>query len=237
ARLLEESNPEQVFNISTALMSMLLKEAGRAESLAIEVPAESDINLLIDLCFKLIDSVPDGGNTPEFITGQLLESYQEQINSGIQVDGHKEGASTTSTTSNKPGDITEKSADGAVLAVYEITMKPFDDQRISDSEDTVKRFIEETGQQIQEINVICRESDVHPDVIPATNTKYHLGTFIFRNITYQFYEIHLWIVAALSRLIPSNRAMFYKSINEYIAAPNTSEKVKKFWKQLHERGS
>lgn len=233
-QLIEESSSEQVRNLLTALISMLLAEAGKIQELTIEVPAESNINLLSDLCFKLIDNVPASGNTPEIIVGQLLECYQEQIGSGIQVEGYKEGASTTSTTSKKPSDITEKSTDQSVLAAYEVTMKPFDAQRISDSADTVKQFIDETGQHVQEIIVICRESDVHPDAILTDSVRFHLATLLFRSITYQFYEIHEWIVAALSRLSPSNRARFYEHLNDYIAEPNTSGEVKRFWKQLHD---
>jgi len=237
AQWIEEADADQVGNFIIALLAKLLEEAERVESLSIEVPDESNVNRLSLLCFMLIDNAPAGGNTPEFIVGQLLESYHEEANSGVQVIGYKEGASVTSTTSKKPSDIIEQTPAGDILATYEITMKPFDEQRISDSEDAVKKYNELTGQNIAEIIVLCRRQDIHPDAKPFDSTAFYLGTLLFRGITYQFYEIHHWIIAALSRLGPLARAQFYRRLNDYIAEPNTSEQVKEYWKQLHTESS
>lgn len=234
AHYIEKSSGDQVRNFLAALLSMLLGEAARVQSLGIEVPAESDINYLSHLCFMLIDNVPASGNTPEYIVGLLLESYHDELNSKVQVLGYTKGASTTSTTSKKPADIIEQSPNGDVLAAYEVTMKPFDKQRIDDSEDAVSKYNDLTGQNISEVNVICRNEDVHPDATRYSSTAFHLGTLEFSGIVYQFYEIHHWIAAALGRLTPSNRAKFYQHLNKYIANPNTSELVKECWKQLHE---
>ena len=212
-----------------------MDESKRVEALNIEVPEESSIGNLAQLCWQLIDNVPDGGNTPQFIVGQLLETYHENMHSGVKVMGHKEEAAVTSTTSKKPADIMEQSASGNTLAVYEVTVKPFDEQRASDSEQAIRAFQQHTGQDIPEVIVVCREVDVHPLAVRTQAASLHLGTLIFHGLTYQFLEIHRWIMSALSRLSPKARVEFYRRLNDRISKPSTSEKVKKFWKHLHQQ--
>jgi hypothetical protein len=235
AEWIEKSNESEIRGCIAALLSNLLGEAKRVEAFNIEVPRESDIAELSKLCWQLIDTMPDAGNTPQFIIGQLLETYHEYANSRIEVIGHKEGASVTSTTSKKPGDIIEQKTNGEILAVYEVTMKPFDEQRASDSEEAVRAFIKLTGQSIAEVVVICRDIDIHPSATQPEDTSIYLGKLAFRGLTYQFFEIHHWIEAALGRLSVEGRIEFYKALNDYIAKPATSERVKEFWKKIHEK--
>jgi len=62
------------------------------------------------------------------------------LNTGIKVTGYKDRASTTSTTSKKPGDLNEETREGLILKVYEVTVKPFDQQRIIESFEALKAY-------------------------------------------------------------------------------------------------
>jgi len=122
---------------------------------------------------------------------------------------------------------------GNIIAVYEVTVKPFDEQRISDSAETILEYSKATSMDIPEIFVLCRDSDVHPSAIRNRSNSLHLATMLFRGLTYQFLNIYQWLTAALSRLSPKSRIRFYRDLNDYIADANTSEKVKSFWRELH----
>ncbi len=233
AEWIEKSDTEDLKNFAAALLAQLLIEAKRVAEYNITVKEEADIKHLEYLCWQLIDEVPDAGNTPQRIVGLLLVAYHEQILSESIADGYADRASTTSTTSKKPGDITEMDKLGNIIAVYEVTVKPFDEQRISDSAETILEYSKATSMDIPEIFVLCRDSDVHPSAIRNRSNSLHLATMLFRGLTYQFLNIYQWLTAALSRLSPKSRIRFYRDLNDYIADANTSEKVKSFWRELH----
>ncbi len=235
AKWVEGADENNLMNFATALLSRLLEEAKSLASMDIEIPLESDPDYLSYICNELIDNVPDAGNTPESIVGYLLEAQLISYDSRAIVKGYEEGASTTSTTSNKPGDIYIAAPNGDILAVYEVTVKPFDEQRIVDSAEAVKSFNDRTGSQVSEIIVVCREADLHPEALQAKDNTMHLAKIQHKGIAYQFVDIYRWVMATLCTLNPSARLKYYERLNAYIAKPNTSKKVKGFWKNLHER--
>lgn len=232
---IENSDPESLRSFGAALLSELLREATRVADYNIAVQEEADIAHLEHLCWELINETPDAGNTPQRIVGLLLVAYHRQIHSDVTVEGHAERASTTSTTSKKPGDIMERDKAGGVIVVYEVTVKPFDEQRTSDSADSILEFSKATGTNVLEILVLCRDSDLHPNATRNNSNSMHLATLLFRGLTYQFLDLHEWLTAAVSRLTPQSRIEFYKDLNDYIADVNTAEKVKSLWKELHSK--
>lgn len=235
AEWMENAGTESLRNFGAALLAQLLNEATRVAEYNIAVQEEADVAHLEHLCWQLINEVPDAGNTPQRIIGLLLVAYHEQIHSSVIVEGYADRASTTSTTSKKPGDIMEKDKSGNIIMVYEITVKPFDEQRTSDSADAILEYSKATGANIPEIFVLCRNSDIHPKATRNEGNSMHLATLLFRGLTYQFLDIYQWLTAALSRLTPQSRIQFYMDLNDYIADVNTSEEVKSFWKELHNK--
>lgn len=233
AEWIENSDTEDLKNFTTALLAQLLIEAKRVTEYNIVVQAEADIAYLEYLCWQLIEKVPDAGNTPQRIVGLLLLAYHQQINSEATVEGYADRASTTNTTSKKPGDILEIDKLSNIITIYEVTAKPFDEQRMSDSVESILVYSKDNQIDIPEIIVLCRDSDVYPDAIRNISNSFHLATVLFKSITYQFLDIYQWITSAISRLAPKNRIQFYKDLNDYISDINSSEKVKAFWKGLH----
>ena len=232
-KAIEDMDQTELEDFSAALHARFLEEATRVAALSVTTPPESDPQHLYETSVELIDEVPDSGNTPQRIIGHLMEAYHTELQTGIVVTGHLDRASVTSTTSKKPGDINEEQADGTVLCVYEVTVKPFGEARMIDSYETVKRFSTGKTSPIREVVVICRPSDVHPGIEPDSRiSAIYLGKLEHQNLTYHFINIYEWIIAQLSRMPVDARLSFHQELSEYIADPNTSEAVKTYWADL-----
>jgi len=178
----------------------------------------------------LINSVPDGGNTPQRIVGYLLESYHEDLQTGLIVSGHTDRASITSTTSKKLGDITEEQVGGLIVSAYEVTVKTFGSQRIREAYEAAKSYLAEAHAPNREIVVICRKKDVHPDAKPVSNT--YLGRLEYQDMTFHFVDIYEWISAQLLRMTADGRGSFFIKLQNYIADKNPSAKVKIAWSSI-----
>lgn len=232
---LERFDPKKLRNFTTYLISKFLNEATRVEDLDIEVEPQSDPFYLSKLCYLLIDEVPDLGNTPQRIIGELMKYKCEQLNPDLVVVGFEDRASVTNTTSKKPGDITIERKNGTILRIFEITVKPFNKQRIMESYESVREHDKRAGIQTNEVFVICRARDIPGEELEKLErqAKYVLGKSIYRDLLYIYIDIYEWIISVLMELTHSNRPAFYQSLNQYISDPNTAEKVKKFWRKLH----
>jgi hypothetical protein len=222
---------EEVRAFAIALHARFLEEATRVAKLVVEAMPESDPQNLYEISRHLIDRVPDGGNTPQRIVGLLMQTYHEELQTGIQVEGYLDSASVTSTTSKKPGDVTEEQLDGTVLTVYEVTVKHFGAQRVSESYDTLDTYNRNTGSSLREVIVICRHEDVHEDAHFDDSDTY-LGKVEYQDVTYFFVEIYEWIAGQLLRMPADARLGFHSRFADYVSDPNTSEKLKRAWAQL-----
>lgn len=229
---IEASSLEEVRNLGVCLMAKFLAEAERVESLNFEVDPKSDPNFIAIACTKLINKTPDAGNTPQRIFGLLLNKYHEDLNTGINVTGYEDRASTTSLTSKKPGDVNEETSSGEILRIYEVTVKPFNMQRIKESYDTVKAYTKENDTSINEILVVCRMIDIPVEMEP-TNLGGVMGKYTYRDMEYYFIDIYEWMMLQLLRMTPNARILFYESLDEYISHPNTAEKVKGLWIEIN----
>ena len=232
--MIESETQDNLENFAIALHRKFLDEANRIEDLAIEIDDEEDPTYLYAICKELIDIVPDGGNTPQRIFGLILHNYHEFLDSDIVVTGYEDSASTTSTTSKKPGDVNEELEDGTVLNVYEITVKKFDENRMRDSHDTVNIYNEEHETALDEIIVVCRRQDCHPEIM-TSESNWHLGRYEYRGMTYYFVDIYEWIYSKLIEMNGTARNSFHTDLSTYINHPNTSEALKVHWSSLHNR--
>lgn len=219
-------------NLSLYLMRLYMSKAKEMEKLTVDIKPSSDPLVLHDLCMKLIEQAPDAGNTPQRIAGYLLTAQHEAMRTGLIVSGATDSASTTSTTSQKPGDINEEHPDGTILCVYEITIKPFNYHRILDSYDCVKTYNETHSSTINEITVICRKQDCPSEMI-SLSTSLCMGTYNYQDIRYYFWNIDEWISFTLQHMNISAREKFFELLNNYINDSNTHEAVKIDWSKLN----
>lgn len=220
----------EIQEIGVSLIKKLLKKAEHIQKLSVEVKLNSDPDYISELCIKLIDNVPDSGNTPQQIASKLLKHYHYSMHSEVQVTGGDDRASATSTTSNKPGDINEEWCN-KILKVYEITVKPFDEDRIIDSYDCIEKFNQHSEQKIREVIVICRPKDC-PAQIRASGHSFYIGSIDYQSIRYYFWNIYEWIVSMLQRMPDEGKECFLISLNNYINDINTAESVKNEWRKI-----
>lgn len=225
------NTPAEIKAIGISLIRMLLTEAVRVQNLSINIPPSLDPDYLSHACLCLIQNAPDAGNTPQQIAGMLLKNYHTSIHSNIKVTGGDDRASVTSTTSNKPGDINEELF-GRILKVYEITVKPFNIDRIIDSYDCVCQFNQSTNDPVHEIIVICRPEDC-PVQIENYGFNFYLGKYIYQDVVYYFWNIYEWVVSMLQRMPNCGKELFFTNLSGYISNINTSESVKLEWRRIH----
>lgn len=228
---LEENNsPEKIQAVGVSLINKLLREAVRIKNLTVKISPSTDPDKITSECIQLINNVPDSGNTPQQIIARLLKCYHLSIHSEIDVVGGDDRASVTSTTSKKPGDITEECCN-RINKVYEITVKPFDMNRIVDSYDCIEKFNHDSEQQIHEVIVICRLEDC-PEQMQQSGFKLYMGSIDYQDVKYYFWNIYEWISSTLQRMPDSGKELFTVDIAGYINDINTSEDVKLEWRRI-----
>jgi hypothetical protein len=228
---LEEMSRRKLENFLLVLLARLLKEANQVRRLVVEARPESDPVNLYRLAKALIDREPDAGNTPQRIVGLMMVAYHQVHGTGVRVEGYEDRASVTTTTSKKAGDIAEVS-ENAPLVVYEVTVKPFGKNRVSESYSAIRDYDEANGTTTAEIIVLCRQQDVHPEAQHGLGV--HLGVVEYQDLTFRFVDIYGWMLSQLLRMSPKARLEFYRLLNEYMSNPNTSVRVKTLWRELNE---
>ncbi|MGM9641866.1 MAG: hypothetical protein ACI3XI_01520 [Eubacteriales bacterium] len=232
-KLLESSASVLVDYIGVSLLRKLIAESVYFEEFNVDRDPSSDPEVLFYLCDELIHKAPDAGNTPQKISALLLKNYHFGLRTGVVVTGGDDRASVTSTTSKKPGDVNEENPEGAILKVYEITVKPFDIARIRDSYDCLKIYEENSGKFISEVIVVCRPEDC-PAEMKKSNLHLCMGSYSYNEITYYYWNISEWIAETLQRMTAESRELFYLELNSYVSDFNTAETVKKLWQSLNE---
>jgi len=223
-----ESVPKNALErFASAYIARYKQEAKRIKEMEVNLPPQENPIHISKLCVDLINSVPDGGATPQIIVGLLMEAMNKDRKNPVSVSGHRDSVSTTNTTSKKPGDIIEKINDTAEL-IYEVTTKKFSDDRLIESHEAVMDY----DSDLKDVFVICRPQDV-PETLSNRGTSYIMATTQYRELAYYFINIYDYIQSAILFLTPEGRKFFYKELVAYINNTNTAEKVKRYFKQWH----
>lgn len=212
---------------ASAYVARYKQEAKRIKEMEVNLPPQENPIHISKLCIDLVDSVPDGGATPQIIVGLLMEAMNKDRKNSVIVFGHRDSVSTTNTTSKKPGDIIEKINDTSEL-IYEITTKKFSDDRLIESHEAVMDY----DSNLKDVFVICRPEDV-PETLSNRKNSYIMATTQYRELAYYFINLYDYVQSAILFLTPDGRKFFYEELITYVNNTNTSEKVKKYFKQWH----
>lgn len=230
---IESLSPQDLLAFSIVLHGMFLDEARRIQAMGVDIAPTAEIPFLFDTCQRLITESPDSGNTLQRIAGLLLRSYHEALQTGIQVAGVEDRASVTTTTSKKLGDLAEEQADGTVVCAYEVTTKPFNEARVVEAYDAVRDYDASAGSHTAEIVVVCLAGQQHDQSTGIRMAQGYLGVFVYQDLAFHFVEMLSWVSSQLTRMPAEARMAFYEELGAYIADPNTSERVKIVWRQIH----
>lgn len=221
----------EVFDFTKILMQRFIALAEIVKDISVEhVPLSHPKDLTFILTALLTEAV-DGGNTPQRVIGYIIE---QSFSKGFTVSGHEDSASTTNTTSKKPGDVqVEDPQSKDLLAIYEITVKKFNEQRIQESYMSINSFLTtHPHSKIKEIIVICRPEDAYIDI-----TKKPYGTIEYHGIRYHFIDIYKFIEFKMYDLPLQARLNIFSKIDSYIQDFNTSIKVKNTWHSILQKFS
>ncbi len=225
---IESASERELKKFASAYTTRYKKEAKRIREMEVNLPPQENPIHISKLCVDLIDSVPDGGATPQVIIGLLMEAMNKDRKNTVTVSGHRDSVSTTNTTSKKPGDIIEKINNDTAELIYEVTTKKFNDDRIIESHEAVMDY----DKNIKDIFVICRPQDL-PETLSNRRASYIMATTQYRELAYYFINIYDYIQSAILFLTPEGRKFFYEELVAYVNNINTAEKVKKYFKQWH----
>lgn len=207
-----------VFDLMAA---RLLGEAKRLESYAAAPREDMTLPETHALLTRFIAQAPDAGNTPQKIVGLTLHELHRSSDRTV-FDGGK--ACETNLTAKKPADAWVENADGSILNLYEITVKPIDMNRIDDSVDSVLAH----GKGQNEVVWLCRmPSDAKPLTLSDARTLEHKGV---RNA---FVDLSDWLLAALEIIGAHGRSRLLAAVTGYVAEASTSENTKRVWRALH----
>lgn len=227
-KLIENATKAELKKFATAYVSRYKQEAQRIKELTVTLPPKENPIVISNLCIDLINNVPDGGSTPQIIVGLLMETYNENRKSEVEVSGHRDSVSTTNTTSKKAGDIIEKLSEETEL-IYEVTTKIFSDDRLMESHEAVMAY----DKDIKNVFVICRPKDV-PETLPHEG----YGSLIlahtqYKELAYFFIDIYEYTQFLILFMSPEGKKSFYKKLLDYVNDINTSETVKRYFKKWH----
>ncbi|MEM9215967.1 MAG: hypothetical protein AAGD25_16680 [Cyanobacteria bacterium P01_F01_bin.150] len=162
---------------------------------------------------------PESGQLPQFLVAQTLAEVFRY--STIEVCGGGESVFGTNTTSKKPADIwLEK--DGAILNLYEITVKSIDRKRLEDSLDALKS----TNHLDKNVYFICR---LPTDV---SDLKVENGSYLYKGKNFNFVDYKSFLLSLYLLLSDAQFESLVEILHGLIQDKNTSERTKKGWNQI-----
>lgn len=226
----EQVSAEDLQQFTAAYITRYKQEAARVKDLEVVLAPQENPIFIAGLCTDLINNVPDGGATAQFIVGLLMEISKIARASNVTVTGYLDSVSATNTTSGKPGDIIELLNESEQELVYEVTTKEFSDDRMLESHESVNAY----EHDITDVFVICRPADV-PAALESKPGAYLMAYTQYKELAYYFINIYEYIQSALLFITPEARSNFYDELVGYVNDTNRSEKVKVYFKNWHEK--
>jgi hypothetical protein len=219
--------------LASSMGRLLKKDAIHVTSLNIKSDPSSDSSVLQEISRTLIIEALDGGNTAQRVIGTLLDLHKEISSSSTIVNGTEDSASTTNLTSKKVGDLSVYKKTGSVISIYEVTLKEFTEQRISEcSQSLIGNLGNEAGSK-SEVIVLCRQEDMPSIAISAAEKGIVLGIFTDKfGIRYNFIDLFQWVSIRILELDQEFRAEYFSRLESYVNRVKTPLKVKSKWAEI-----
>ncbi len=219
--------------LASRMGQLLMQDAAHISSLNIESDPLSDSFALSQISKDLIVEALDGGNTAQRIIGMLLELHQEMASGDSIVHGAEDSASTTNLTSKKVGDLSITKKSGALVSIYEVTLKEFTEQRIVECSQSLIGNLGSEAASESEVIVLCRKQDVPNSAFTATGNSLFLGRLTDKfGIRYNFVDIFEWINIRIIELDDEHKRAYFSRIESYVNRVKTPVKVKSKWAEI-----
>lgn len=218
-RVAEKDGSKKLKVIAINLLSKFASEASGVRLSTPSAPSGLSSQNLSRLLRELVFEVVDSGNTAQTICAALVQV----LNPLHRVLGYGERASTTNTTSNKPGDVVVYGPSNEPLMVYEVTQKDFSLKRINESLDSLQAY----GDQVKQINVICPADNMPgQEVFSGLEGELKLRAVDMGGVTFQFFPLDLWIDSQVFSLNLESRKLVLDLLHTYVSNPQTSSKLR-----------
>jgi hypothetical protein len=164
----------------------------------------------------------EGGATPQFVVGALLEATRSTDTSYRSLGGSNASVFGTNATSNKPADLWETRADGELGNLYEVTCKKVDHTRLDAAVESFAKL--KIPNSV--ITFVCRMPN------DAQGLNHNNGTLVYRGVTFQFLDVSVFIVTLVALLPSEKRVIAFERIAEFVNSPNRSSKAKSGWNSI-----
>lgn len=219
--------------LASKMGQLLKRDAVNVLSLNIKSDPLSDSHVLQDISRILITEALDGGNTAQRVIGTLLELHKEISASNLVVSGTEDSASTTNLTSKKIGDLSVYTKSGSVISVYEVTLKEFTEQRITECSQSLIGNLGRVAGSASEVIVLCRIEDMPSIATAAIDKGLILGRFTDKfGIRYNFIDLFQWISIRILELDKVYRSEYFSRLEAYVNRVKTPLKVKNKWAEI-----
>ena len=239
--LLEAGDSSVAYEVGIEVARRYLELAAEIKQLESSFGASANASTLSLMAAQMIDAEPDSGNTPQrFCSIALMVRFPE-----AEVYGQTDSAFTTNTTSRKPGDIGLIDRSGEIASVYEVTVKKFGAQRISECSQAIRAFNQlgdnrypdfvsgGTAEPLTLVKVLCRKSDVPESVsISEFGAGGWIASAVDGEITYDFIDLFQWLSSQIFEMDQSAREQYFSLVQEYVNSPKTSKKVKQVFREM-----
>lgn len=168
---------------------------------------------------KFATSYVDGGATPQFLVGAILQAARSTDAEYAPLEGLDASVFGTNSTSNKPADMWERLVSGEFGGLYEITCKTVGLDRL----DAAVESFAKLGIPTLPVTFICR--------IPQDCNSLPLedGTIIHRGMPFQFLDINAFIETNFAMLTSHKRETVMKNMADFVARPSTAIRTKQAW--------
>ena len=220
-----ENDYSLVDSIFSVLMLKMLKLASEVRDLEVKIKSGVSDDIIFNSLSKISHEAVDAGHTPHNLVSILLSEFILFYSNGsLTVLGEGESANATDTTSKKPGDFSVAEKGGKIVQILEVTMKIFDEKRMSDSVKSLNDYESNEGKlENPEVIVLCRVED-------TPNKKFERITF--EHTIFHFISIDRWIMEKLTEIGRKNRLSVFNQFTKYVNNFNTEPKVKEKWLAL-----
>lgn len=221
-------------NFEPAKLRVFAAELGRrfsADALAVALsqndlaPVDSAVRLAA-VAKELIERYPLKGESPQRVCGIALETEFRQDALTV-VHGVTDSASTTNTTSGKLGDLSVE-RHGETISIYEVTVKPFSEQRISEALQSIAAHFDGDPPAGLVVQVLCRAQDVPSSCVPSGLGGY-LGEHVTAGVVFEFLDIYEWLAIKIASWRLEDRNYFFEQVQAFLNSPRVPIKVRNWW--------
>lgn len=167
---------------------------------------------------------PEGGSVPQYVVGALLSALRSADTSYEGLEGAEASVFGTNSTSNKPADLWDRLADGALGNLYEVTCKTVDTTRLEAAFESYSKL----GLPAAPITFVCRVPE------DCSTLPHQDAVVIHRGLPFQFIDIRQLIIVIALLLTPEKRVSVMETIGEFVRDPSRSVKTKLAWADAFE---